>query len=79
MGDLRNKFRNIEETQRIRAMQRRLEVGKQAVPPPRCQCGLTADQVPVMWAHQADRWSTTVFYCPDCLPPALRDRQPVIE
>jgi len=37
----------------------------------RCQCGLTADQVPTMWAHQADRWSGVRFYCPACLPAEL--------
>ena len=71
MGDLRNKFRKLEETERIRAIQRAIEGKRRPPAPPRCQCGRTADQVSVMWAHQADRWAPVVFYCPKCLPPYL--------
>ena len=71
MGDLRNKFRKLEETERIRDMQRRLEAKGAPPEPPRCQCGLTYYQVPVMWAHQADRWEPVRFYCPACLPDEL--------
>ena len=70
MGDLRNKARKIEEEARIKAMRARLEA-KPKGEPIRCQCGLTADQVPIMWAHQADRWSPVRFYCPECVPPVL--------
>jgi hypothetical protein len=72
MGDLRNKFRKLEETERIRAMQRAIEAkGPTPPPPPRCQCGLTYHQVPVMWAHQVDRWAPVRFYCSTCLPADL--------
>jgi hypothetical protein len=71
MGDLRNKFRKLEETERIREMQRRLEAKGPPAELPRCQCGLTYYQIPIMWAHQVDRWAPVKFYCPTCLPPAL--------
>jgi hypothetical protein len=57
MGDLRNKFRKLEETERIREMQRRLEAKGATPEPPQCKCGFTYYQVPTMWAHQADRWA----------------------
>jgi len=70
MGDLRNKARKQEEEARIKAMRARLEA-KPKGDPIRCQCGLTADQVPTMWAHQAGRWSGVEFYCSDCIPAVL--------
>ena len=64
MGDLRNKFRKLEEEARIQAMQRRMERTKPSLELPRCKCGLTYHQVEVMWAVQADRWLAAQFYCP---------------
>lgn len=63
MGDLRNKFAKMAVTQRIQAMQRRLEASQPLPEPPRCQCGQTYHQVEVMWAVPADRWSLMQFYC----------------
>ena len=71
MGDLRNKFRKLEEEARVLAMQRQIERRQPPAPELRCQCGLTYHQVEVMWAVQADRWSTVQFYCPACLPLSL--------
>ena len=71
MGDLRNKARKQEEEARIKAMRARLEA-KPKGEPIRCQCGLTADQVPTMWAVQAERWAAVQFYCPACLPAEQR-------
>ena len=70
MGDLRDKAVKEAGTARIREMQQRMEA-RPKPEPPRCQCGLTWHQVPAMWAHQADRWSTVRFYCPACLPTHL--------
>jgi len=64
MGDLRNKFRELEEEARIQAMQRRMERQSPSTPELRCLCGLTYHQVDVLWAVQADRWSAVQFYCP---------------
>lgn len=36
---------------------------------PRCQCGLTYLEVPIMWQVLGkDRWAPAVFCCPACLP-----------
>jgi hypothetical protein len=41
---------------------------------PRCRCGLTYTDVPVLWAVEGkDRWAPTEFYCPACLPDKLRE------
>jgi hypothetical protein len=71
VADLRNKIRKLEEPERIRAMQRRIEATMPRPQPIRCQCGLTPAEVPVMWGHQADRWSALRFYRPACLPAHL--------
>ena len=76
MGDIRNKFRKLEETERIRAMQRAIEAKGPTPLPPRCQCGKTWTDVSVMWAHHQDRWTLVKFYCPVCLPPELAAIQP---
>jgi hypothetical protein len=71
MGDLRNKTAKQERDASHRRKLARLHPEQPPRPPIRCQCGLTADQVPTMWAHQADRWSEVGFYCPACLPRGL--------
>jgi hypothetical protein len=39
---------------------------------PRCQCGLTYLEVPVMWQVPGkDRWSPGMYCCPACLPKEL--------
>ena len=72
MGDLRNKRRKQEREEALRQIQASRNPKPPSGEPPRCQCGLTPDQVPAMWAYQADRWSAVQFYCPACLPDKLR-------
>jgi hypothetical protein len=73
MGDLRNKRRKEAEQARVRAMQAKVDARHPKTLPPRCRCGLTPQQVPVMWLiNGADRWSLPDFRCPDCLPANLR-------
>lgn len=39
---------------------------------PRCQCGLTYLEVPIMWQVPGkDRWAPGIYYCPACLPKEL--------
>jgi hypothetical protein len=68
MGDLRNKLRKEEEQARIASMQRRLEASRPRPVMPRCQCGNTWNDVPIMWSHQAGYWDPGRLYCPACLP-----------
>lgn len=38
-------------------------------PPPQCLCGLTPQDVPIMWAVPGpDRYAPTTYHCPACLP-----------
>jgi len=68
MGDFRNKYAKMARDIRVKALQAKLEAKGPSAEPPRCRCGLTYHQVPVMWAIQADRWSPLGVYCPACLP-----------
>jgi hypothetical protein len=54
MGDLRNKSAKQERDEAHRRKLAQLHPEKPPPPPIRCHCGLTPDQVPTMWAHQAD-------------------------
>jgi hypothetical protein len=72
MGDLRNKM-----AKQLRDAQHRtyMAMRNPSKPPhslPKCLCGLTWNEAPVMWAIAgADRWSPAAFYCPACLPAHL--------
>jgi hypothetical protein len=72
MGDLRNKAAKEAELARVRAMQAKMDARHPKLPPPRCKCGLTPQEVPAMWVINAsDRWAPPEFRCPACLPPDL--------
>jgi hypothetical protein len=74
MGDLRNKQRKELEQARIRAMQAKMDARHPKPLPPRCRCGLTPQEVPVMWVITGrDRWATLDYRCPVCLPADLAE------
>jgi hypothetical protein len=66
MGHLPNKFR--KERQDALIEERRRQEVKPPRPLPRCLCGLTWLEVPIMWVVSGDRWAPPKFYCPACLP-----------
>ena len=73
MGDLRNK---LTKELRDEAHRRLLEkLHPTPMPPalPRCLCGLTYYDVPVMWQGPSGRHEPARFYCPACIPPGLMD------
>lgn len=66
MGHLPNKAR--KEAERALIGERRRLEQKPTPPLPRCLCGLTWFEVPIMWAFTKDRWTPTQMFCPGCLP-----------
>jgi len=71
MGDLRNKLAKQERDEAHRRYMARRYPPKPAPVLPRCLCGLTYWEVPVMWAAPGGRHEAAKFFCPDCLPPEL--------
>jgi hypothetical protein len=69
VGDLRNKFRKLEDQERIRAMQKRMEAAKPKPMSVRCQCGNDQRDAP-LWSWTGDRKvkAPAGIYCPACLP-----------
>jgi hypothetical protein len=69
MGDLRNKFMKQARDEAHREFMARRYPPKPARPTPRCQCGLTWDDVPVMWSVEVQRWPyERALFCPACIP-----------
>jgi hypothetical protein len=68
MGDLRNK---LMKDMRDKAHQRWLAKHYPPTSPPalpRCECGLTYLEAPIMWAAPTKRHQKAKFYCAACLP-----------
>lgn len=72
MGDLRNKMaKQLRDAQHRTYMAMRYPP-KPSQPLPKCLCGFTWHEAPIMWAIAGvDRWSPMAFYCPACLPANL--------
>lgn len=71
MGDLRNKLaKELREQAHRRWL---VEHRPSAKPPalPRCECGLTYYEVPIMWTAPTARWEPAKVYCPAYLPHEL--------
>ena len=73
MGDLRNKLRKQAETERIQAGQRAREAEwRRKHPPqpvPRCKCGHTWRDVPIMWSIETNSFfGDQELFCAACLP-----------
>lgn len=74
MGDLRNKMAKQVRDAQHRAYMAKRHPSKPPEPLPKCLCGFTWNEAPIMWAVAgADRWSPTAFCCPACIPPGLLD------
>jgi hypothetical protein len=72
MGDLRNKQRKEAEAASVRAMQAKMDARHPKLAPPRCRCGLTAQEAPALWViNGADRWAAPDYRCTACLPVEL--------
>jgi hypothetical protein len=65
LGHLPNKAR--KEAERALIEERRRRDSKPTPPLPRCLCGLTYLEVPIMWAFTEGRGEMEIF-CPACLP-----------
>ena len=72
MGDLRNKIAKLERDGAHRKLMARLHPEQPPPPTPRCECGLTPAEVPIMWHLKRDHWDLGAFYCPACLPNKLK-------
>lgn len=74
MGDLRNKMAKQLRDAQHRAYMAMHYPSQPPQPLPKCLCGFTWNEVPVMWAtEKRDRRGQVVFYCPACIPPGLLD------
>ena len=73
MGDLRNKMMKQARDEAHRQYLAKHHPPKTETQLPRCLCGLTYQEVPIMWeGPREDRWAPVVFYCPAYLPEELR-------
>jgi hypothetical protein len=77
VGDLRNKIAKIERDKAEKAAMEAWLRGHGAAPRqkepelalPRCACGNTWNDVPVLMSYKGGYWETMVYYCPGCCPP----------
>ena len=73
MGDLRNKQTKQAWDEAHRRYMAKRYPPKPAPPLPKCLCGLTYLEMPIMRAVEADGWPRRVdYYCPACVPDCLR-------
>jgi len=68
MGDIRNKLAKQMRDAAHRAFMAERYPPQPAPAPPRCQCGLTADQVPTFWSYKGEHFDPMRYYCPACAP-----------
>ena len=78
MGDLRNKFAKMAVTERIQAMQRRLEGKRPTSGLPRCRCGHSAQDT-TLWGWSGVNKVNAGVFCASCLPNDLRSVLGIIE
>ena len=68
MGDLRNKLKKELRDEAHRRWMAKNYPPRTPSQIPRCLCGLTYYDVPIMWAAPGKRHEPQRFYCPACLP-----------
>lgn len=69
MGDIRNKLEKEIRAAKHAAWIAKHHPPKPQLPLPRCQCGNTWYDAPILWQIEVVRWPREMaWFCPACLP-----------